>query len=51
VSPSSVTAGTAVTLTATVTGQFFTGDSKGKWHFATPTAAHCDGAAVFGSHR
>jgi hypothetical protein len=47
VSPSSVTAGTAVTLTATVTGQF-SPVTKGQVAFCNATAAHCDGAAVFG---
>ena len=47
VSASNPTAGTAVTLTATVTGQF-SPVTKGQVVFCDATAAHCDGAAVFG---
>src|SRR5271155_4810399 len=47
VSSNSVTAGTAVTLTATVTGQF-SPVSEGQVAFCNATAAYCDGAAVFG---
>jgi hypothetical protein len=46
VSSSSVTAGTAVTLTATVTGS--PAVTKGQVTFCDSTATYCDGAAVFG---
>jgi FG-GAP-like repeat/Bacterial Ig-like domain (group 3) len=46
-SSSSVTAGTAVTLTATVTGNPIS-PTNGQVIFCNAGAAHCDGAAVFG---
>jgi hypothetical protein len=47
VSSSSVTAGTAVTLTATVSGQLLP-VTKGQVAFCNAAAVYCDGAAVFG---
>ena len=47
VSSSSLTAGMAVTLTATVTGKFAP-VTKGQVAFCDARAARCDGAAVFG---
>ena len=53
VSSNNVTAGTVTTLTATVTktasGPVTTNVTRGQVVFYDATAAHCDGAAVFGT--
>jgi hypothetical protein len=53
VSSNNVTAGTVTTLTATVTktapGPVTTNVTRGQVVFCDATAAHCDGAAVFGT--
>jgi len=46
VSANSVSAGTAITLTATVAGQIPV--TAGQVMFCEATAVHCDGAALFG---